>query len=117
MALVRSAVACILTPHCTVKFHIQNILHVLTFRLAIKTRLLSTNAIRAIMASRKKIRPCDSDEDSVESHEEVSDGDEGEDEEVRFSQPGSIKRLKFVNFMQVYFHFNDFSASIFLGYW
>merc|ERR1711952_226689 len=95
-------VACILTPHCTVKFHIQNIMHVLTFRLAIKTRLLSTttNAIRAIMASRKKIRPCDSDEDSVESHEEVSDGDEGEDEEVRFSQPGSIKRLKFVNFMQ-----------------
>ena len=60
------------------------------------------------MASRKKIRPCDSDEDSVESHEEVSDGDEGEDEEVRFSQPGSIKRLKFVNFMQVYFHFNVF---------
>ena len=68
------------------------------------------------MASRKKIRPSDSDEDSMESHDEVSDGDEGEDEEVSFSQPGSIKRLKFVNFMQVYFHFNDFSASIFLGY-
>ena len=65
------------------------------------------------MASRKKIRPSDSDEDSMESHDEVSDGDEGEEEEVCFSQPGSIKRLKFVNFMQVNL---NFSASIFLGY-
>ena len=61
------------------------------------------------MASRKKICPSDSDEDSMESHDEVSDG-EGEDEEVCFSQPGSIKRMKFVNFMQVYFLFNDFLA-------
>ena len=55
------------------------------------------------MASRKKFRSSDSGEDytETESHDEVSDGEE--DEEVRFSQPGSIKRLKFVNFMQVHF--------------
>ena len=67
------------------------------------------------MASRKKFRSSDSGEDytEMESHDEVSDGDEGEDEEVRFSQPGSIKRLKFVNFMQVYFHFNELSVTFF----
>ena len=67
------------------------------------------------MASRKKFRSSDSGEDytETESHDEVSDGDEGEDEEVRFSQPGSIKRLKFVNFMQVHFHFNELSVTFF----
>ena len=46
------------------------------------------------MAQRKRIRKnlsCDSSEE---------DGDTGDEEEVTFSQPGSIIRLKFCNFMQ-----------------
>lgn len=51
------------------------------------------------MGPKKKSRLDDSDSGGNSSEEEDLQQQQGE-EEVKFSQPGSITRLKFINFMQ-----------------